>query len=65
MMNITHAGENLKVLVMKKFLMLLICVFSLSSLVQAEEKPENSSTATIDRVLAMLFHGTKPDRVGE
>ncbi|MDH5191114.1 MAG: thioredoxin fold domain-containing protein [Gammaproteobacteria bacterium] len=50
---------------MKKFLMLLICVFSLSSLVQAEEKPENSSTATIDRVLAMLFPGTKPDSVGE
>ena len=50
---------------MKKFLVLLICVFSFNSLIQAEEKTENKPPENIDKVLAMLFPGSKPDSVSE
>lgn len=50
---------------MKQFLVLLICVFSFNSLVQAEEKVNNHPPENVDKVLAMLFPGTKPDSIGE
>ncbi len=50
---------------MKQFLVLLICIFSFNGLVQAEEKADSKPPENIDKVLAMLFPGAKPDSIGE
>ncbi|MDH5436319.1 MAG: DsbC family protein, partial [Gammaproteobacteria bacterium] len=50
---------------MKRFLILAICIFSFNGQVQAEEKTDVKPAGNIDKVLAMLYPGTKPDSVGE
>ena len=50
---------------MKQFLVLLIFVFSLNGLVQAEEKTGGKHSENLDKVLARLSPGKNPDSIGE